>query len=365
MDNANKKDTVSKSWFCVFNNPEERGYTGTPEEIVDRLKDEWTDGHPTRTGAWIYCISADGLKHVHMVLEDTKAMRFSVIKKSYANGMHFEPTKGTKEQAEEYINKRGRFEEKGEKILATARYGEIKGAQGQRKDLEIIQQLIEQGYTPTQIYDEDIRFRKNEKIIKGAYYRKRVKETPYEREVVCYWHVGQSGTGKSYVASKIVAERGEEVLYRISDYSNGCFDYYEAQPILFLDEFRGLWKYSFLLSVLDKYKTQFYARYENIIGLWNEVHITSVKTPDMIYEKMINEEDRRIDTFEQLRRRIDYIVYHWKDEFGYHEYKIPMERYVDYETLVFEALQNAFKPVGTEFKTPFDMEIYNDDTTDL
>ena len=354
MDNANKKDTVSKSWFCVFNNPEERGYTGTPEEIVDRLKDEWTDGHPTRTGAWIYCISADGLKHVHMVLEDTKAMRFSVIKKSYANGMHFEPTKGTKEQAEEYINKRGRFEEKGEKIIASARHGEIKGAQGQRRDLEIVQQLIEQGYTPSQIYDADIRFRKIEKIIKGAYYRKRQLETPFVREVKCYWHVGLSGTGKSYVANKIVEERGEDALYRISDYENGCFDCYEAQPVLFLDEFRGQWRYTFLLTVLDKYKTQYHARYENITGLWNEVHITSVKTPDMVYRQMINEQERGVETYEQLKRRIHYIVYHWKDEYGYHEYQIPMEQYKDLETLSLQALKSAFQQLSLDLKTPFD-----------
>lgn len=345
----NKKDTVSKSWFCVFNNPEEHGYKGTPEEIVDRLRDEWIEEHPTRSGAWIYCISAEGLKHVHMVLEDTKAMRFTTIKKSYAKGMHFEPTKGTKEQAEDYINKRGRFEEKGEKIVASTRHGEIKGAQGQRRDLETISQLIDQGYTPSQIFDMDIRFRKNEKIVKGAYFRKREIETPYERDVTVYWHVGLSGTGKSYVGKKIVQERGEDAMYRISDYENGCFDCYEAQPVLFLDEFRGQWRYSFLLTVLDRYKTQYHARYSNITGLWNEVHITSVKTPDMVYRKMIDEQERDIETYEQLRRRIHYIVYHWKDENGYHEYKQPMAQYKDYETLTMQAMRSQFVQIDLNF----------------
>ena len=26
---------VSKSWFCVLNNPAEHGYTGTPQEMID------------------------------------------------------------------------------------------------------------------------------------------------------------------------------------------------------------------------------------------------------------------------------------------------------------------------------------------
>lgn len=355
MGTESKKEAITKSWFCVFNNPEEHGYTGTPEEIVDRLKEEWIAEHPTRSGAWIYCISADGLKHVHMVLEDSKAMRFSVIKKSYAIGMHFEPTKGTKEQAEDYINKRGRFEEKGEQIIATARHGEIKGFQGQRRDLEVIEQLIEQGLTPSQIFDSDIRFRRHEKIVKGAYTRKRVKETPVERKVVRYWHVGESGSGKSYTFVKIALERGEDAVFRVSNYENGCFDTYESQPILFLDEYRGQWRFTDLLTVLDVYKTQYHARYENVVGVWNEVHITSVQTPDMIYEKMLtSEEERGREPFEQLKRRIDYIVYHWKDTLGFHEYKMPMSEYKSYNDLVYKAVRSTFQQLPPEVKTPFD-----------
>lgn len=81
------KDTVTRSWFAVFNNPKEHGYDGTPLEVIERLRDEWVSPeHPERTGAWMYCISADGLHHVHMVLEDTKPMRFSVIKKAMLSG---------------------------------------------------------------------------------------------------------------------------------------------------------------------------------------------------------------------------------------------------------------------------------------
>lgn len=90
------KDTVTKSWFAVLNNPFEHGYEGTPEEVCYRLRDEWLAGGTERTGAWAFCVSADGLRHVHMVLEDVKAMRFSAVKMSYAAGTHFEATKGKK-----------------------------------------------------------------------------------------------------------------------------------------------------------------------------------------------------------------------------------------------------------------------------
>ena len=125
----------SNSWFCVFNNPSDHDYTGSPEEVCNRLRDEWIKDSDTRSGAWVYCVSAAGLHHVHMVLEDSVKMRFSAVKKSYAKGMHFEPTKGKKKEVEDYIHKRGKFEEKGEEILFSCTYGDIKGCQGKRNDL--------------------------------------------------------------------------------------------------------------------------------------------------------------------------------------------------------------------------------------
>ena len=34
------KDTVTKSWFAVLNNPFEHGYEGTPEEVFGAPKSE-------------------------------------------------------------------------------------------------------------------------------------------------------------------------------------------------------------------------------------------------------------------------------------------------------------------------------------
>lgn len=350
-------DGITKSWFCVLNNPEEHGYQGTPQEIVDRLCEDWTATSPTRTGAWIYCISADGLKHVHMVLEDVKAMRFSAIKKSYAIGTHFEPTKGTKEQAEDYINKRGKFAEKGEKILATARHGEIKGCQGQRRDLEVIEQLLASGKTPEEIMSMSLYYRRHEELIISAFRDKRKKDVGFVRDVDVTWHVGESGSGKSYFAKTLMEQKGQDAVYFMTDYSSGCFDNYMCQPILFMDEYRGQFPYHALLSLLDIYVSEQHARFHNISTLWNEVHITSVKTPDMIYRENIQDDyERSIDTFDQLHRRINTIVYHWKDGSGYHQYSLPMAEYKDYHDLVFRAARSTetpFIPLPASVVTPF------------
>jgi len=323
---AEKTDTenISKSWFCVLANPQQHGYDLEPLEIIEKLRDEWIEENPTRTGAWNYCISADGLHHVHMVLEDSKKMRFTAIKKTYAVGMHFEPTKGNKEQAEDYINKVGKYAEKGETILCAVRHGEIKGAQGARRDFDIIEDLLENGQNPQQIMDKSFSFRRYEKMIKDAYYQKRKKETPPKRELVVHWFVGESGTGKTFTYVELCKARGEDDVYLVNDYDSGGMDLYCGEPILFLDEFKGQIKYSILLSMLQGYKSQIHARHTNVISLWNEVYITSIYTPDEVYKKMVETSDRNVDVDKQLLRRITDITYCFKTDEEYQKYVIPM-----------------------------------------
>lgn len=67
----------------------------------------------------------------------------------------------------------------------------------------------------------------------------------------------------------------------------GAWTHYEGQPILFLDEYKGQYRYSIFLSILDKYKVQIHARYCNTWALWSEVYITSVYPPDRLYQIMV------------------------------------------------------------------------------
>lgn len=53
-DDRDPFKTPSRSWFIVFNNPENHGYSGEPEEILNQLRDEWIGDSTTRTGMWAY-----------------------------------------------------------------------------------------------------------------------------------------------------------------------------------------------------------------------------------------------------------------------------------------------------------------------
>lgn len=325
---------ASRSWFCVLNNPEKIfGNDKKPDEMVEIAIDKWCKDKPERTCAINYEIGDQGTPHMHMVLEDPAKARFTAVQKLFPS-IHIERTRGNKEQAEDYINKRGRFEEKNHTVVVPARYrGQIKACQGARNDLSVIEDLLDNGLTPSQIMDKSLLFRKQETLIRKAYFAKRVKETPPIRDVEVTWHVGNSGTGKSYIYYQLVQEYGEDHVYLMTDYGAGGFDLYEGQQILVMDEFKGSMKFQELLNYCDKYKIQIHCRYANGYALWTVIHITSIYPPEEAYKFMVDQENRDRDRIDQLMRRLTYIVYHYKVNGEYKAYKISAEEYQNYEQL--------------------------------
>ena len=333
---------TSKSVFCVINNPEwnitykhnERGeivkddkgepvilekeateYNGkTPEQICNDVLNKWIADGDTHSG-WVgYCISALGLEHLHCVFESQKTFRpLSVLKRLFPK-IHIEPTKGNKKDVEDYVNKRGKFEEKGENVIASAQVGEIIGKQGARSDLvkldEIKRLVFEEDKTPRQIFLEYPQALKSEKAVKFFYYEKRRSETPLERSVYVVWLCGRTGCGKSHTYVSLCEEHGEDNVYRVSDYTNP-FDNYQGQDIVFFDEFRGQFRFADFLMYLDVYRQELRARYSNNYALWTKVYISSPITPYELYKKD-NDINGTNDKLQQLYRRINEIRYCFK-----------------------------------------------------
>ena len=65
-----ENDVRARSWFCVLNNPADHGFSGTPDEIAEQMKERWITDNPQRTCAVAFCVSAEGLPHCHAVFED-------------------------------------------------------------------------------------------------------------------------------------------------------------------------------------------------------------------------------------------------------------------------------------------------------
>lgn len=125
VKNIAKKDVVAKSFMATLIRPEEHGYTGTPDAVCDKLCNEWTEGHDSRSGVWAYCLSAEGVPHVHMVVQEMRAMRLSKLVESYAIGSHFEVVKSGYMAAEKYILKLEEQEEGAEKVLCVKVHGAV------------------------------------------------------------------------------------------------------------------------------------------------------------------------------------------------------------------------------------------------
>lgn len=125
IKNTEKQGVIAKSFMVTLIRPEEHGYTGTPVEVCDKLCREWTEGHASRTGVWAFCLSAEGVPHVHMVEQDMTAMRLSKLAESYAVGSHFEAVKSGYMAAEKYILQMEEQDEGAEKVLCIKQYGVI------------------------------------------------------------------------------------------------------------------------------------------------------------------------------------------------------------------------------------------------
>ncbi len=323
----------ARSWFCVLNNPQNIFGDITPDEMVNKAIDMWTEDRPTRTCGINYEIGDSGTPHMHMVLEDSAKVRFTAIQKMF-KGIHVEQTKGSKDQALDYIHKRGSFEEKNHTVVVPAVIrGEIKANKGKRRDLEIIQELIESGHTPNEVMDLNIQYRQYEKMIRQHFYRLRYKATPKHRDVVVFWHVGESGSGKSHTYIELCKQYGDEHVYLLNDYDNGGFDNYCGESVLFMDEFKGNIKFSTLLNLLDVYPIQVHCRYANAYALWTEVHITSVLYPEDAYKFMVADEMRSKDKISQLLRRINYVVVHKRVGTEYTSKFFTMDEYKVYRSV--------------------------------
>lgn len=333
-------DWNTRSTFCVINNPQfdiklKHNEDGSlmyddfkrpielsrepveeykdlePQQLCEVILNKWVSSDSeNRTGAVVYCISKDGMHHLHTVFESTKTFRpFSALKKLFPK-IHIEITKGSKKDVEDYINKVGKFEEKGEIVVAKSQIGELKAQQGKRTDLlnlDEIKQLIDDGNTPREIFRLFPKALKSRKEVQYLYYDKRVQETPVLRDVNVTWLCGGTGSGKSYVYVEKCKELGEDNVYYITDYNNP-FDNYEGEPCIIFDEFRGQLPLYEMLGYLQGYKQQVKARYANKLSLWSDVYITSPVSPYALYHG-INDTYNKQDKLQQFYRRIDKIIH--------------------------------------------------------
>lgn len=330
-------DRQQKAFFLTLNNPETYGYDH--DKIMDIVHAKFKN-----VIYWCMCDEQGTTYHTHLYVLLSKKKRFSSVCRAFPHAHIESSVKGSPEQCRSYIKKDGAYsKEKIETNFPDTFYEEGKipdffVSADKTEMLLQIESMLDSGMTPSEIMDKSLVFRQYEALIRKQYFSKRFNETPPLRDVEIIWHLGASGSGKTYSYVKLCEEHGADAVFYASDFSNNCtalLDNYEAQPYLYIDEVKPeSFRYGYILQLLQGYRTQIHARYNNVYSLWKQIDISSIFEPSDIYKGMVDIQDRSKDSLYQLTRRITKYVYHWKTEDGkYHTYEIPASEFITYDDL--------------------------------
>lgn len=142
-----------------------------------------------------------------------------------------------------------------------------------------------------------------------------------EEMVAVHWFYGESETGKSYLAEKLALESG--LPYYKTTTSTDPFQFYQAEPIIILDELRPeMIPYSELLALLNPFsrgKVAVSSRYFNKALSCKTIFITTPYNPLVFYNGY---RLSRFDKGEQLFRRLASVIQfdmNWISKMKYQE----------------------------------------------
>lgn len=263
-----------------------------------------------------------GYQHVHMNLELEKPKTLTFVKNKLFNipDMHCEPRRGTREQADAYLNKDGEF-----KVIVNTR--EIKP--GKRSDLDEIHDMIKEGASLYDCYEEH--FSTVVRCERGLrdYITLRdtilATKTKYPApEVIVY--VGPSGSGKSWHCSEDPDFEAGGYRFSIQMDSKIYFDGYNNQKTLWFDEFAGTtMPFTKFCQIADRYPGRYETKGGSVLiyGL-KKILISTVEYPALWWAGS----ERYNKDPEQLFRRITKCYYLGNPRTtstGDIEYAIPLE----------------------------------------
>lgn len=149
-----------------------------------------------------------------------------------------------------------------------------------------------------------------------------------EEMVSVHWFYGDSETGKSYLAEKLAIESG--LPYYKTTTSADPFQFYQAEPIIILDELRpDMIPYSELLALLNPFsrgKVAVSSRYFNKALSCKAIFITTPYCPVSFYQGY---RLSRFDRGEQLFRRLSSVLMFDMDWIHNMEFKHEYFRYIE------------------------------------
>lgn len=199
-----------------------------------------------------YCIGQlercpqSGRRHLQFYVEFISSRRLGSLKREFPPAIHWEPRRGSKEQAIEYCSKEDTREE------GPVEWGD-RGEPGKRSDLLELKQSLDSGSDLKTISQDHFQaFLRYERSI-SSYLS--INSTPRTWEMVVYVLWGRTGSGKTRRVYSVADQLKSEVYPLSQNYKGGVvwWDGYYGQDIVLLDDFYGWLPWSYLLRLLDRY----------------------------------------------------------------------------------------------------------------
>ena len=288
------------------------------------------------------CCSAEGLYHIHDVctlacdtsrvkaIADKYFIDYENIAKEFGQS-HIELVYGTKEEACDYIEKKGKYEEKGEKVLRI--FGDREGIRdnsGQRSDWinKLDKTYLNDDFDIDKFILENSRTLSTSRNIIDRYARLLRKILPKTRPVTVIYVEGNTKSGKTAIATECF-----DNVFPVN-MEEGCqfpFDGYHGQKIILFDELRpGVFTVEELFNWLRGNKVNVNIKGGQFPACWDTVLIPSMYPLDNWFKGEVGKYDKIQDSYrKQFMSRISY---HYKTRNVYkdghkYSYWLPYDSY--------------------------------------
>jgi len=167
--------------------------------------------------------------------------------------------------------------------------------QGRRSDLLAVAEMVEEGKTMEDIGSEfPVQFMLHQKGIQALMDLKKgvLKQAGPRPNIHVYYLHGPSGSGKTRTALECFPDAG-----KVMDNKDNWFDGYKGEPVMLIDEFKGLLPRNHILSVCDRYKHIVPVKGNFVPCHAQTIIFTSNDPPENFYAEAHGPWQRRLNEF--------------------------------------------------------------------
>lgn len=256
------RSPIARNWCFTLNNP---------KQLLD-----WELCPAVRYAVYQEEIGESGTHHFQGYVEFSSPQRLTGLKKlSGLRRAHWEPRKGTREEARDYCMKPD------SQVCGPYEYGEFSaGGQGRRNDITAFKQAIDTGSSDLQLWDSHPAqlLRYFNTVSKIRLLKCPRRNWPMEVHYYC----GVPGTGKS----KAAMDQHPQAFWVSKGRTGVWWDGYAGESTVVLDELDGTWfTWTFFLKLLDRYPMNVETKGSSVPFLANTIVITSNRYPWELYSK--------------------------------------------------------------------------------